>query len=358
MTTSNTASPSRILGIDIGGANLKYATEDGRSFERSFPMWTRHEELGRQLTEDIQRFGDVRALAVTMTGELADCFAGRADGVRRIVAQVTDCLPRVGLSTAGFYGTDGRFYNADSATENWENIAASNWHALAKSVGLRLIKDALLIDVGSTTTDVIAIRDGDVLTHAATDYERLREDCLVYVGCRRTPVCALVSELRFRDESVPVMNEVFATIDDARLILGRQSEDSRDHETADSHPRDRRHAKARLARMIGLDRDQMTDQEVSDLSKQILAAAETRIETAVTKWITILQTSTQQSPTIVLSGHGQDLVRVPDDARVLDLREELSGSVSRGAPAWAVAVLAGEDAFMNAACETVKDAER
>lgn len=330
---------SQVLGIDIGGANLKYATVDGRCFERSFPLWTQSEGLAEQLASDVARFESVQSLAVTMTGELADCFLARAQGVRFIVEQVAQCIPAVAPEQVRFYGTDGRFHSADEAKANWETIAASNWHALASCVGQRVAPDALLIDVGSTTTDVIAISRGEVLTSASTDFQRLCDQSLVYIGCRRTPVCALVSYLGLRGVDVPVMNEVFATLDDARLLTGVQPEDSTDCQTADSHPRDRTHAKIRIARMIGLDAEQISSTEANELAQQIHATAVKTIRGSIEKWWRRLQVQSDTQTTWVLSGHGQDLVRPPADARYVDLREALSCGLSRVAPAWAVAVL-------------------
>ncbi len=330
--------PTRILGVDIGGANLKYATADGRCFERTFAMWKRSDELVNQLQDDIAQFTGTAQLAVTMTGELADCFASRAAGVAHIVDHVVRCLPNSEPHTTMFYGTDGRFHDANSAKENWECVAASNWHALARCVGERIVPNALLIDIGSTTTDVIAIRDGDLLTRSRTDHERLADQSLVYVGCRRTPVCSLLSELEFRGTTVPVMNELFATIDDARLLLGLQADDQDDCETADGHPRDRVHAQARMARMIGLDHNQITVDEASSLGRQVYDSVRRRIEGAVKRW---WQELLVQAPdaVCVLSGHGQDLIEPP--AASIDLRVKLPQGVSRTAPSWAVAVLLG-----------------
>jgi probable H4MPT-linked C1 transfer pathway protein len=327
-----------ILGVDIGGANLKYATEDGRCFERSFAMWRRSDELADQLQQDIARFSGIEQLAVTMTGELADCFASRAAGVLHIVDHVVRCLPDAGPHTTMFYATDGRFHDAGSAKENWECVAASNWHALARCIGERIAPNALLIDIGSTTTDVIAICDGDVLTRSRTDHERLTDRSLVYIGCRRTPVCSLISEFEFRGMTVPVMNELFATIDDARLLLGIQADDPDDCETADGHPRDRVHAQARMARMIGLDRNQITDDEAISLGQQVHDCARKRIDVAVESWWRELLTHASDA-VCVLSGHGQDLIEPPDTS--IDLRVKLPRGVSRGAPSWAVAVLMG-----------------
>ena len=36
----------RVLGLDIGGANIKLASDDGSYVQtKPFPMWTRHQEL-------------------------------------------------------------------------------------------------------------------------------------------------------------------------------------------------------------------------------------------------------------------------------------------------------------------------
>lgn len=330
-----------ILGIDIGGANLKYATVDGRCLERVFPMWTQWQRLGQQLQEDIESFGRVGTVAITMTGELADCFDSRREGVRHIVDCVERTVGRFGQRSL-YYATDGQFYLADQAIENWQHVAASNWHALAKCVGLEIASDSLLIDIGSTTTDVIAISDGQVVTDAKTDMQRLRDCSLVYVGCRRTPVQALVASYRFRDCEVPVMNEMFATIDDARLWLGAQEESKQDHGTADQKPRDRHHAKARLVRMIGLDYDEVSNQETDQIARQICVAASTRITEASSRWSECENGSESRKEvgsTWVLSGHGQDLVEVPETVTAIDLRSRLPKGVSRVAPAWAVARL-------------------
>ena len=62
-----------VLGTDIGGANLKYASSCGTAASREFAMWLTPEKLANTLTEDLQRdFLDhdlkPATLAVTMTG--------------------------------------------------------------------------------------------------------------------------------------------------------------------------------------------------------------------------------------------------------------------------------------------------
>lgn len=339
---------NEVIGIDVGGANLKYATLGGAAHWRGFAMWRFPERLSETLLEDLKRhrLGRSSTLAVTMTGELADCFLDRAEGVRHIAEQVAAAAGRLGVGRALFYGVDGRFYTAAEAIECPDTVAAANWHALASYVGREVASDALLADVGSTTTDLIPIAGGEVATEAKTDHDRLKEGSLVYVGCRRTPVCCLVERLRFRGQDVPVMNESFATIDDARILVGSEPEDPEDCDSADGKPRSRRFAAGRLARMVGLDHRSVDIEEARELASQVMAAARRPIERALSRWQPSLQPAGKAR--LVLSGHGGDLVLSgcgeglvdgPSGGNVVELSRQLGAELCRCAPSYAVARL-------------------
>ena len=127
---------TRTVGVDIGGANLKYATAaeepgDARSYSRYFPMWRLADQLADAIADDLRGFGDIDALAVTMTGELADCFVDRKAGVDHIVTHAVAAATRVGIDDVLFYGVDGAFQFESEARQQTDNMAASNWHALA-----------------------------------------------------------------------------------------------------------------------------------------------------------------------------------------------------------------------------------
>src|SRR4051794_1172212 len=62
-----------ILGLDIGGANLKAATADKRAVSVPFPLWKQPDKLPAALAELVAKFPEAEELAVTMTGELCDC---------------------------------------------------------------------------------------------------------------------------------------------------------------------------------------------------------------------------------------------------------------------------------------------
>ena len=72
---------SPFLGLDIGGANLKASDGERRSLSRPFPLWREPDRLADALRLLVNEFDPPSSLAVTMTGELADCFETKDDGV-------------------------------------------------------------------------------------------------------------------------------------------------------------------------------------------------------------------------------------------------------------------------------------
>ncbi|TWU47499.1 Hydantoinase/oxoprolinase [Rubripirellula tenax] len=335
--------PTRpVIGIDIGGANLKYCVTDGSVLSRPFEMWKRSGELAATLLADLIGLSSASsppyAIAITMTGELADCFDDREAGVRFIVDAAVQAGRQVNRKMQGvapamrFYGVDGAFHPADKAGANFETIAAANWHALASWVAQAVVDRGTLIDIGSTTTDIIRLSRGRVATSAMTDHQRLVEQSLVYIGCRRTPVCGLVRQLSHGNVACSVMNEWFATIDDARILLGIEHEREDEIDTADGQPRTVDRSIGRMARMIGLDRQSVSIEQARDLAYQVIAAAKREIRQA-------FESIDDGQGVIVISGHGSDLFDVPAGRDVIDLRSRLNAEQSRCAPAWAVAQL-------------------
>lgn len=327
-----------VVGADIGGANLKYASDRGSAHSRAFALWRHPRRLSQAIQEDLSRFAPFQTLAVTMTGELADCFVDRQVGVEQIVRATQSAARDLGIRSITFYGVDGRFHPADAAIEKADVVAAANWHALASFVGTQLMPDGLLVDVGSTTTDLIPIRRGAVATAACSDFDRLAESSLVYVGCRRTPACALVDCLNLNGRRIGVMNELFATMDDVRLILGKRPERPLDNDSADGKPRTQEFAANRLARMIGLDRRQVDLNQARELAIQVYEAGKNRISAAINRF------ADDRLP-VLLCGHGHDMVDVPPVVKTqrlseaLRITETVSDTVSRCAPAYAVARL-------------------
>src|SRR5438132_12986429 len=78
-------SATPVLGLDIGGANLKAAHTSGAARSRPFALWKNPGGLSSVLTEFLSGWPEHELLAATMTGELCDCFASRREGVHAIL---------------------------------------------------------------------------------------------------------------------------------------------------------------------------------------------------------------------------------------------------------------------------------
>ena len=249
-----------VLGLDVGGANLKAADDRDRAAAVPFPLWKNPAGLTAALRSLAERFGPFDALAVTMTGELCDCFETKAEGVARIldgVEEVADGRP------VWVWQTAGEFVDPGTAREAWPLTAAANWHATATFVGRCAPEGpALLIDVGSTTTDIVPLEDGVPVPAGRTDWDRLKADELLYRGVGRTNV-AFAGVAHLAGAAVLLPTERFATTRDVYLALGRVPEDPADRDTADGRPATRACALGRLARSVCCDRTERTDAELT-----------------------------------------------------------------------------------------------
>ena len=158
------------------------------------------------------------------------------------------------------YLTDGRFVPPAAAIAEPLLVAASNWHALATFAGrfAHRRSPAMLLDIGSTTTDLIPLVDGRPSTVGRTDPQRLASGELVYTGIERSPISRRVCAARGA-ANCPVAKELFATTWDAYLLLGELPEEPLSLHTADGRPATRACAADRLARMILADRTMFDD---------------------------------------------------------------------------------------------------
>lgn len=316
------------LGLDIGGANLKAAHANGAARTVPFALWRHPDRLGDELTRLRAMMPAHDRLALTMTGELCDCFPTKKDGVRAIlhaVRGVTDVPTHV-------WCAEGRFLAFDDALERPQIVAAANWLALATWAARRFPEEhALLVDAGSTTTDIIYLRRGVPEPRGRTDLQRLASGELVYTGIRRTPICAVLG--------MEVAAEFFATMLDAYLLLGLIAEDAHDLDTADGRPATREGAHARIARLRCADAEAFSEADAVALAER---AVQTQCR-AVRRAIEQVCAGRPPVERIIASGSGEILVRRvlgPDAPPWTSLAELLGGTVSEAACAFAVAVLA------------------
>ena len=327
---------SGVLGLDIGGANLKAASAEGKAASLPFALWRDFDDLPLALTSLFKSFGRPTALAVTMTGELADCFTTKAEGVDRILGSVQTLARGFPMRV---WTTAGQFVSMTEARKQPLAVAAANWHVQATWAG-RFVpaKRAVLIDCGSTTTDLIPLINGRTCPQGLTDPERLLSGELVYQGVRRTPLCAVSHTLPFHGQPCPVAAELFATTLDVYLLLGWITPDATDLNTANGRPATVDAAHDRLARMLCCDRFEFSVDEARTAARFLAEEQQRRLAAALSRVIAGLN----GCDLIVTSGSGEFMARRLAERAglpVLSLSEQLSPAVAESACAFAAAVL-------------------
>ncbi|MES9991312.1 MAG: hydantoinase/oxoprolinase family protein [Candidatus Thiodiazotropha sp.] len=244
------------MGWDLGGAHTKAALVDnhgrvGSVVQIACPLWQGIDHLEAGIASVLQKIGDKSCLkhAVTMTGELVDLFPDRATGVRALIDTMSRRLPDADLS---IYGGSAGFLNPANAANQVLQVASANWLASA-SWAADCLQEGLLVDVGSTTTDLIPFADKRVLTCDYSDHQRLSGQSLVYTGIARTPLMAITEKVPFAGNWVYLMAEHFATTADIYRLNGELPDGADLLPSADNGEKSQTGSARRLARMLGLD---------------------------------------------------------------------------------------------------------
>ncbi len=316
-----------ILGIDIGGANTKIASADGRLVELHYlPLW-KNSKLPAVLIDISERLRPEK-VGVVITGELADCFPDKEAGLSYIIDAVKNVF-----RDALFLDSSGTFTNKKK-----RSIAAANWMASALIVGSDF-KDCIFVDTGSTTTDIIPIRHGKPLA-AVTDFERLKRGELVYSGVLRTNIAALLDTVDVGGAMTRISSELFSITADAYLILGMISEEDYTCDTPDGAGKTLLDAKRRLARVVCADMMEIREEEIVSIAKQ---AMEKQVEDIADAIGEVAQR--HELNTIVACGLGEFLVKEAAfelGFEIFMISEKYGKEISKVFPAYAVARLMKE----------------
>ena len=240
-------------GYDVGGAHLKVALAmNGRTIavrQIPCPLWQ-----GLDALDDA--FASVRDLTdlaqqhiVTMTGELCEAFPDRVKGVEAIVDRVqTLTAPnevRIWMGRRGISATQ-------QARAHPLDVASTNFLASAALAGKR-VANALLMDMGSTTTDIVPVVDGVPVPRGLSDGERLRTGELVYSGTTRTDVSCVAQRAGLDGITQRLAAGSFANMADVRRVLGTLADDVDQHPTLDGRGKSQAESLERFARCFGRD---------------------------------------------------------------------------------------------------------
>lgn len=347
-------SDSITLGWDIGGAHLKIAVVDQQGHllaveQHPCALWRGLDQLTPLVSYITQTWGPCAHHAVTMSGEMVDLFSDRIEGVRALLQTFASFVDPQSIHV---YCAHHVFLSIEETEARESEIASANWLASA-AWAAKHIPQGILLDIGSTTTDVLCFKDGIPQPCALGDADRLISEELVYTGVTRTPLMALAQKITWRGKARGVMAELFATTADVYRTLGVLPQDADQHDTADGGPKTQAASMTRMARMIGLDGNALEPSAWIELAEVWQSLQQAQIDHA----LTVARTRISSQPDlngaelipVIVAGVGRFLVQhldhtidfgtigdlIPDTHQPLPLRD----FASRCAPAVAVAAL-------------------
>ncbi|MCH8163021.1 MAG: hypothetical protein IIA99_02855 [Proteobacteria bacterium] len=319
------------IGWDIGGAHLKVASIDldgGVMFadQLATPLWEGLASLDNAMSKMRKQITEIPVDSVThtitMTAELADIFKDRRTGVKELTRFLAGQFEN---EPYHLYAGKSGLIQADKVNSHIADIASANWHATASFVAQHL-DDGVLIDIGSTTTDIIPFASGKLANIGNTDYERLRHNELVYTGIIRTPVMAIVNEMFCDGQWQNIAAENFSTMADIYRLMDELNEQDDMLPAADGAGKTKCDSARRLARMVGLDfQDENDITHVKDMAEHVADSQLERINRSLLK---ILSRPDQKKVScLVGAGAGRFLVRklaTKNNLRYIDFTDFLT----------------------------------
>ena len=321
-----------ILGIDIGGANTKITELEEKYYKIHhiyFPMWKKHKKLTELLR--VYNSGNVEKVGIVMTAELVDAYRSKREGVEDILNSVERAFPDKDIYV---FDVDGNFLEIDVAKKKYIKVSASNWTATAYFVIKDICDNCILVDMGSTTTDIIPIKDGEILAEE-TDLKRLMNNQLVYVGALRTPLSFLTNTVVFRGFKTNVSSEYFSITGDVNLILNKINPEDYTCDTPDGVPVDRKSCMRRVARVLCSDLEEVNEEEILDISLQFYRKLLNMVRSNLDR-----VSERYEIRDVVITGLGESILKEAlEGYSIISVGERYGKEVSLSTPSFAVAKL-------------------
>ena len=316
----------KIAGFDIGGANTDLAVidfENGeiKNIEVDFaylPMWSNNDDLSRVLVELIENIcpvEEIDAVGISMTAELVDAYGTKKDGVLDVVAK---CEEIFSCPTA-YVGIDGMMSN-DEIQESPLKAAAANWIATAQIATL-ISDNCIFIDTGSTTTDIIPIKDGRECAIGKSDFDRSATGELVYTGTLRTNLASFLDKVELNGKTYRVASELFAQTADIYTVLDLITEEDYVCDTFDGEGKSKIDCAKRIARVVCADLEMLSMDEIVEMSEFIHQKQIEQIADGLKQVV-----DTQNLDLIVTTGLGKDILDRPA-AELLGLKVKSMGDI-------------------------------
>jgi (4-(4-[2-(gamma-L-glutamylamino)ethyl]phenoxymethyl)furan-2-yl)methanamine synthase len=341
-----------VLGFDIGGANTKAAylhEKNGvvtvKVASQYFPFWKGSEKLSKVLNDLTIQLGVDRfdAVAITMTAELSDAYQTKRVGILDILSQVEGNF-KVPLYVLN---SGAHLISPREAKEQPLMVASANWAATGWLISQQL-KNAVVVDVGSTSTSIIPIINGKIAAQGKTDLDKLLCGELVYTGSLRTNLASIVHSVPIKSGVAAVSSELFSTSGDIHLILGNLFSADFTSETADGRGKTVKESMARLARLVCADIDMLSQSELTDLARFIWEAQITQISEGLKKVYQQTKSRISGRVPVVVTGLGKDFLackaaqKIGADS-IIDLDALLHKQAVLATPAVGVALMGANE---------------
>ncbi|MHA1728284.1 MAG: hydantoinase/oxoprolinase family protein [Promethearchaeota archaeon] len=310
-----------VLSLDIGGANTKVSllfldfnrylettepqnigyykkilgsTEKLYSLTEYFPFWIKQQKNFHSLLKKIKNTAEKiieetleyqnkknknlkYSIVATITAELSDAFNTKEEGIIFICNALKKIFDEKKIFIINIVG---KFLTIKEAKADFLTVSASNWVATSLVFGEHE-KLGILLDMGSTTLDLIPIKEGIPVTIGKSDTDRLLNNELLYTGVLRAPISSIVQTVPLRNSMCPISFERFAIMADVYKMLGKITEKQYACETADGRGIDIEHCYARLSRMVCGDPTLISKTELQEIAIYIYNAQKKMVKESI-----------------------------------------------------------------------------
>lgn len=344
----------KIAGFDIGGANTDLAivdfdekTDEIKNIKCAFeylPMWSNNNDLNDILIDLIQKIDDVDSIdgiGISMTAELVDTYETKKDGVLDIANKTKETFDNAFSKNIplAFIGTNN-VLSLEKLKNNPLEIAAANWIATAQ-IAAKMNPDCIFVDTGSTTTDIIPLKNGKERAKGRCDFERLGFKELVYTGTLRTNLATFLNEISFNGTDYNVASELFAITADIYNVLNKITIDDYICDTCDGAGKSKEESARRISRVLCADLDILSFENIVEISKDIHKHQVDQIA----KSLKVVATR-ENLDLVITTGIGKDIL-VKEAAKKLNLNimsmdEILTDEECVVAPAIGTAIMVNE----------------
>ncbi len=305
-----------VLGFDIGGANIKAGfikTQNAKLIEQRtlieyFPFWKKNknelQEILYKITKNLSKSILLDGVGVTITAELSDAFKTKKEGIKFVLDSIIDVFANVPKFVVD---VKANLISPEDALEKPYSTASANWAATGWMIS-KLIKNCIVIDVGSTTTSIIPVVNGKIAAKGETDLEKLQNGELVYTGLLRTNVATIVNWIPINEIITNVSSELFAQSGDIHLLLDNIKEEDYITETSDNRGKTKIESMARLARVVCADTKMLTVEQIMDMAKFLYDKQIDQIAQGLKQVTQRIRTLTQEKLNLVVTGLGRNFL--------------------------------------------------